>query len=105
MHRSLTGVRNVQLINISVSLREGNLVLFKPSMLDRAGPVPIAGADQVMVALETVDTLAIRHCNQTAIKMDVEGHELVVLSGATATLAREDRPIIVFEALDGVALH
>lgn len=105
LHRSLAEVRNVQLINTGVSSREGNLVLFEPSMLDRASLIPIADADQVIVALETVDTLAIRHGNPAVIKVDVEGHEPEVLSGAKATLAREDRPIIVFEALDGVALH
>lgn len=105
LRRSLAEVPNVELMNIGVSSRDGELVFYVPSALDRASLIPIVGAEQLMVVLETVDMLAVRHGHPTAVKVDVEGHEPEVFAGAADTLARDDRPIIVFEALDGAALQ
>jgi len=45
----------------------------------------------------TLDSLALR--NVTFIKIDVEGHELEVLRGATETL-RANRPVMMIEIRD-----
>lgn len=105
LRRSLAGVPNIELVNIGISSCEGELVFYVPSQLDRASLVPINGANEVMIPAVTIDALGVRHGHPTFLKVDVEGHEPEVFSGAAATLAQGDRPIIVFEALDPAALR
>jgi FkbM family methyltransferase len=57
------------------------------------------GADRVLrepVVVVTIDSLADSYRDLTAIKLDVEGHELAVLRGAEDTLARF-RPTLLAE--------
>lgn len=105
LRRSLAGVSNIELVNTGVSSCEGELTFYVPPELDRASLVPINGAKEVMIPAVTVDALGARHGHPTFLKFDVEGHEPEVFAGAAATLARNDRPIIVFEALDPTALR
>jgi len=105
LHRSLAEVPNIELVNVGVSSGEGELTFYVPSQLDRASLVPINGAKEIMIPTVAVDALGVRYGHPTFLKVDVEGHEPEVFCGAAATLARGDRPIIVFEALDPAALR
>lgn len=58
---------------------------------------PADGSRRLTVALTTVDTLA-GGGRVTFIKLDVEDHELMVLRGSSATIAR-DHPVFVVELL------
>ena len=100
LSRSIAGaVGNVTLLNLGVSCKAGQLVFYVPPSLDRASFVPISGAEKVQVAVSSLDDLCASHGYPRFIKVDVEGHEPSVFEGATATLQRDDRPIVIFEAL------
>lgn len=61
----------------------------------------VHGSD--VIRMVTVDDLASGE-KVTAIKIDVDGPDLLVLDGATATI-RRDRPIVLIEAPSDHALH
>ena len=98
--RSLSEIHNIELLNVGISRAAGKLALHVPKFLDRASFVPITGADELWVDVISLDDLCASHGHPRFIKVDVEGHEPSVFEGATAALAREDRPVVVFEALD-----
>lgn len=98
-------VHNVTLLNLGVSDRKGQLVFYVPPSLDRASFAPIVGAEEVQVAVSRLDDLSASHGRPQLIKVDVEGHEPNVFNGAVATLQRDDRPIVIFEALDAQCLE
>lgn len=69
---------------------------------------PIAGQsfDNELVECETWDHFAVQHNllgKVSMIKLDVEGWEIPVLSGAKETLAREDAPLLQVEFTDAVS--
>lgn len=69
---------------------------------------PVAGQsfDHELVGCETWDHFAIQHDllgKVSMIKLDVEGWEIPVLSGAKETLAREDAPLLQVEFTDAVS--
>jgi FkbM family methyltransferase len=57
----------------------------------------VADVDEIDVEKKTLDGCAID--NVGFVKIDVEGHEIAVIAGATATLER-DRPTLLVEAND-----
>lgn len=90
---------NVTLLNLGLSDTEGQLTFYVPPSLDLASFVPVAGAEEMQVRVSTLDALSAAHGHPRFVKVDVEGHEPGVLAGAAATLQRDDRPMVVFEAL------
>ncbi|MFC5385282.1 FkbM family methyltransferase [Aquamicrobium segne] len=100
LSRSLGEKANITLLNLGVSKAEGQLEFYVPPSLDRASFIPIAGAQKLRVTISSLDNLCASYGYPQFIKVDVEGYEPSVFSGAVATLHRNDRPIIVFEALD-----
>lgn len=105
LSRSLAKVRNIELLNLGVSSTESELDFYVTESLDLASFRPTEGASKVTVRTVTVDMISADHGQPSFIKVDVEGHEPRVFDGAAATLAREDRPIIIFEALDDGVLQ
>lgn len=104
LERSMASVSNVKLLNVGVSDKAGQLTFYVPPSLDRASFVPISGAVRIEVEVKSVDDLAKSLGHPCFIKVDVEGHEPNVFAGATDTLGRDDRPIVIFEALNSEVL-
>ena len=105
LSRSMGSVSNVTLLNFGVSNIVGELAFYVPPSLDLASLIPIEGADQLKVAVAKLDDLCATHGQPHFIKVDVEGHEPSVFEGGSTTLSRDDRPIIVFEALEPESLQ
>jgi len=97
--RSLSTVENIVLVNKGLSDRAGELTFYIPSWLDRASFTAIPNAQAVSVSVVRGDELSQIYGQPQFVKIDTEGHELQVFEGLRSTLARDDRPIIVFEAL------
>jgi len=68
------------------------------SFIDEANSPPTSG--HFHLAMATLDSLPVQNCS--LIKIDVEGMELAVLSGAGNLLERE-RPVVYFEHASGRA--
>jgi len=101
--RLFASARNVTVENLGVSSRDGTSMLAVPD----DGPSPGARIDEsslprgersVPIRVTTIDRYVAEHgiARVDFIKCDVEGHELDVFEGATATLAAH-RPAILFE--------
>ncbi len=99
LQRSLGSVANIALDNRGLSEQAGELTFYVPQSLDIASFSPIPGASQVRVKVAAGDDFTRSHGQPHLIKVDTEGHELEVFQGLAETLAREDRPILIFEAL------
>jgi FkbM family methyltransferase len=100
LSRSFSEVANIKLVNLGVSSEEGNFIFYVPAALNLASFKPIQGASRVEVHTVTLDSLTKRFGQPTFIKVDVEGHEPDVFMGAAKILAKDDRPFIIFEALN-----
>lgn len=99
LSRSLAVVPNIELLNVGVSSGQGCITFFVPAALDRASFLPIEGAEEVTVDVTTLTALTRQFGQPSLVKVDVEGCEPEVFSGAGEVLAREDRPMLIFEAL------
>ena len=99
-----TGLGNVQVENLALSDRIGELTLFVPGDADSPGAsLESSVADKTachteVVQVTTLDAYAAAHIQQPVrvMKIDVEGHELAVLRGAQALIQR-DKPLLVIE--------
>jgi FkbM family methyltransferase len=97
--------KNVTVRNLAVSDTIGTLDLFVPTKEGRedttsahiAGSNPGGGGVHYKVHTATLDSFADRDIG--FLKIDVEGHELNVLSGAQQLIAKQ-RPTILIEAED-----
>ncbi len=98
-----SGVQQVQVEQVALSDREGEVTLWIPSW----GPSPGAslvrsslgdGATEVKVPMTTLDAYAQRASlpRVALIKCDVEGHEAAVFRGGDGVL-RRDKPRLLFE--------
>lgn len=98
-HRSLS--RNAPFANVSnVALgdREGTATLrIGPLSCDSISDsgLDLHGTGEVQVTVRTLDSFAIPHVD--FIKIDTEGYEAQILTGASATIKR-DRPVIAMSA-------
>lgn len=96
--------RNIVCFNFGLSDVEGTARLTVPTenigmaTLHASAGLGGAAVDCELRRLDGLDLLAQRRV--AMIKIDVEGHELAVLRGAAALLAR-DRPVVVFEQTPG----
>ena len=106
---ALSGAPNVRCINLGVSSKAGTATLHSPQ--DNLGwatlnPSRHTEAIQTQIKLDTLDNLVqgagLGPYPVSLLKVDVEGHEAEVLSGARGTLQRWN-PIVLFEVLDGEA--
>jgi FkbM family methyltransferase len=89
---ALNGLRNVAIHQVAVSDRDGSMPFNVSLSSDSCGFYPNPQAmplRQVEVMTRLLDTVLAGHppCD-TLIKIDTEGHELAVLKGAAATIAR-----------------
>ncbi len=98
LHRSLSGIANIELVEMAVSDRAGTAEFYVPYFIDVASLQPQAGATAVSVKTQTLDALAGTYGMPDFLKIDVEGFEHAVFRGGAGVL-REARPIIVFEAI------
>ncbi len=101
------GLRNVELFNCAMSDRPGSAVMEVPRYLEGgenfytarivSDPRDDARLRAFQVAVSSIDALlAPRLRRMTFVKCDVEGHELAVVRGALATLARW-KPALLIE--------
>lgn len=97
--RTMSQVRNVTLVNKGMSSETATLKFYVPSSLDLASFTPIEGAEVVSVEAVTGDEIAAEFGHPKVVKVDTEGHELKVFTGLAETIRREDRPVLIFEAL------
>lgn len=90
--------KKIQLIHSAVGNKKGTLLIkdFDPSTVGNFGEVGISD-EGIEVNSIKLDDAKLPLC--TVIKIDVEGHELEVLKGATKVI-KQFRPIIMYEALD-----
>ncbi len=58
----------------------------------------VSGLKEISVELRRLDDLVPAAARVDFVKIDVEGHELGVVRGAAAMIARRCRPLIMFEA-------
>lgn len=91
--------RNILVYNAAVSNKSGSIRIadFDESEFGNYGEVA-KDNDGIEVSSVKLDDIKLDAC--TVIKIDVEGHELNVLKGATKTI-KKFRPVIFFEALEG----
>ncbi len=80
---------------LRIPLQDGVRRHYEASLLPRADGAATA---DVAVEIRTLDSFSIRDVR--IVKIDAEGTELEVLTGARATLARE-RPVLIVELLAG----
>ena len=100
------GLPNVEVRQMALSDRDGEETLHIPLQNGRAllgwgsleKPDEHGAASSLRVKLARIDELPLR--DVAFIKIDVEGHEINVIRGAMATIAR-DRPDILCEAKGG----
>ncbi len=101
-HLRINAVRNVQVLETAVADRRG-MARFDEGVGSSQGRLAAQGS--LSVPVTTLDTLVFEEglpCPD-AIKIDVEGAELLVLSGAKTLLAR--RHPTLFLATHGAAVH
>jgi FkbM family methyltransferase len=97
---ALNGLGNVTCLNCAVGAAEGEIALFDVDPTLGPRPLDVSATpgrgECHRVPLRTIDSLVEE---AELVKIDVEGYEVEVLSGATNLLAR--RPQFVIEALVG----
>lgn len=102
---NLNGYKNISAYNIGISDREGVFDLYlstdaNTGMTSLAIPGDYSGR-KVSVQVECIDEFRIKEAipQITLVKIDVEGNELNVLHGMTASIS-SDRPVICIEIMD-----
>lgn len=113
---ALNGMRQVTAMNVALGERPGNLELASPPPAHaQHGMATFHAANladatpeivRVPVEVRTLDGVVAEHAPERVdvIKIDVEGHEMQVLHGASHTLGRY-RPAVVFEFAQRWAAH
>lgn len=93
----------VEVSSVALSDSAGHAALFAPAAGHSPGATLVDGAHvptgwvKQEIETTTLDAAAAGESRRIgALKIDVEGHEMAVLRGAEATLARH-RPVVVFE--------
>jgi FkbM family methyltransferase len=98
---ALNGLSNVRVISAAASERAGEMRLYRPSPWDtnraRASLIhhPYLTGVETTVPVVTVDDIC-SGAQVALIKIDVEGHEVLVVRGAADTIARY-APSVIFE--------
>lgn len=92
---------NVEAYNIALSSNNCRKILYHVSEDGGGSTVDSAMVHQQVIGTEEVQTRILDNYNLTDvgfIKIDVEGHELEVIIGATKTIKNSNYPPILFEA-------
>jgi FkbM family methyltransferase len=104
----LNGLENVQCEQRVVSDVVGRVTFYQPRG-GHSGLGSLSARDEVDLPIEAVSTTLDQYCAEAGVgridflKVDVEGAELAVFSGAAGTLSSPDAPAIMFEANDTLA--
>jgi FkbM family methyltransferase len=99
-HRAANGITNLRILDAAVSARDG-VAQFQSAKGPAMGSLAESG--EYAVTTVTVDSFASDHRPPDVMKIDVEGAEVEVLTGATKTLLRH-RPVIILST-HGWRLH
>lgn len=93
---------NVKVHNVAISNGTKDKLQiqdFDENFLDNKGELTVVDTGGVEVESRTLDSYLMNYPIPTMIKIDVEGHELEVLQGAT-TMLKTVKPILYFETND-----
>lgn len=102
LHAYADRKKNVKVYNVGLSNKNGNSVLYIPKIENRntlnagLGSVNDPGGERAKMQIELRCLDDYNFNNVGFIKIDVEGHELEVLNGATKTI-QKNKPIIFIE--------
>jgi FkbM family methyltransferase len=104
---SLNACRNVLLVPKAAADTPGRALLHVPATSDPSfsslDPGRFAEGEPIAVEVTTVDAeVAAAGLRPSVVKIDVEGGELRVVGGMTATIAK-DRPVLLVEVSEGSA--
>jgi FkbM family methyltransferase len=98
--RNGESLANVQVLNLALSDNQGSAVFYEPVMTDISSLIPIEGATKYSVPTATMDRFVEQNVQPDFVKIDVEGHEIMVFKGMVGLLGSERPPIILFESYD-----
>jgi FkbM family methyltransferase len=89
----------IQIINAGASNKNNEIVLkdFDHTQNSNYGDIHITEGEGTTIKVVPLDSIPLDRCS--VIKIDVEGHELEVLEGATKTISKY-RPVIFYEAME-----
>jgi FkbM family methyltransferase len=100
LKRNTSQFKNIDVRDICASDQDGLVTFHESEMSDTSSMLSIANAVSYTVSATTLDKLVAGLRTQPSlVKIDVEGCEDRVLQGAANILARDNPPIVVFEAL------
>lgn len=91
------GVANATLFNQCVCDKQGE-VLFNVDLNSARSSLVRKGSSQILLSANRLDDLLPRGIQVDLLKLDVEGAEYLVLSGATQIFQRTPPRVVVFEA-------
>jgi FkbM family methyltransferase len=104
LERSVRPHAHIHALRLAVGEATGVLPFFESNFSNLSSVLPIAGALQQTVPSVSIDEFCKNVGVPAFIKIDVEGFEYAVLSGASETLRGERPPLVSFEALDRSSL-
>jgi FkbM family methyltransferase len=105
LERSMRPHSHICALRLAVAEQTGVVPFFESRWSNLSSVIPIAGVAQQSVPSVSIDEFCKKVGVPAYIKIDVEGFESAVLSGARATLGGERTPLVSFEALDRQSLE
>ena len=93
------GHQNVILNKIALADQTGEIRFYPAPISGRSSLSPIEGVKPIFVSVRTLADMIAEFGLPDVLKVDVEGHEATVFSGAQGRFHGDSCPVIIFEAL------